>query len=193
MTFTKAEAKQFNDAVLLAKRAHEGQTRRGSTEPYIEHPVRVAGAAAACGLPVPAVIAAILHDVVEDSSTTFEDLQRAGFSDRTIHLVRLLTKSKPYLDSEYYARVLQDDDAIALKLLDRADNLRSASLLTTKADKYWAFRYTTEGDYYMDKLLARCPYESARKSYRAARAAMQRVIETDAKVAEANIKFKDIR
>ena len=153
----------------------------------------MAGAAAACGLPVPAVIAAILHDVVEDSALTVDALQAAGMSDRTIYLVQLLTKPKHGLLTEYYVRILQDDDAIALKLLDRADNLRSASLLTTKADKYWAFRYTTEGDYYMDKLRVRCAYARVQGSYRAARAAMQRVIEADAKVAEANIKLKDTR
>lgn len=117
-------------AATFAATAHVGQTRRNLPDPYINHPLRVADHAARAGLDEDAVVAALLHDVVEDTSHNWDELRAAGFSERAIALARLLTKWWESGDDEghpdkatYYARILEDADAVALKLLDRADNM----------------------------------------------------------------------
>lgn len=66
-------------AAGLAAKAHAGQVRRYSGEPYVVHPLAVARKVAAC-FPVPmAVAAAVLHDVVEDTEVTLNDLRRARY------------------------------------------------------------------------------------------------------------------
>lgn len=118
-------------AYRFALSAHAGQTRRGLPDPYIEHPHRVALAATLAGLSDEAVAAAYLHDVAEDTPRTTADMAAAGFRPRTVELVSLLTKwwglsvapDAVENKAEYYRRILTDPDAIALKLLDRADNL----------------------------------------------------------------------
>lgn len=127
----------------ISREAHEGQTRRGSNDAYANHPSRVADEARAAGLSVEAQAAAFLHDVVEDcAGWTYERLADRGATPRTIALVRLLTKEWCALGLGnggragpaaheiarqrkvgYYADILTDNDAVALKLLDRADNL----------------------------------------------------------------------
>ena len=134
-------------AATFAAAAHAGQTRRGLSDPYINHPLRVARHAAEAGLDNDAVVAALLHDVVEDSTHTWNDLRAEGFSARTIELARLLTKwwesgvdDTTQDKATYYARILADDDAVALQLLDRTDNMqdtaRIAGVRREFAEKY---------------------------------------------------------
>src|SRR6188472_2769054 len=108
-------------AASFAATAHIGQTRRGLPDPYINHPLRVAHHAAQAELGEDAVVAALLHDVVEDTSHTWDDLRVAGFTERAIVLARLLTKwwesgdeSDERDKATYYARILADPDAVAL-------------------------------------------------------------------------------
>ena len=132
-------------AASMAASAHLAQRRKGLPEPYINHPMRVAVAAEECGLSWEAIAAAYLHDTVEDTSLTIHDLHHCGFPERTIDLVRLLTKSwsngrlqkqlapTAFMDHlrrerleykpDYYRKIIADTDAVALKLLDRADNM----------------------------------------------------------------------
>ena len=65
---------------LFATDAHAGQTRKYSPEPYIVHPVRVMETLAAAGMPLPMLAAALLHDVVEDTPVTAEELSDFLFS-----------------------------------------------------------------------------------------------------------------
>lgn len=118
-------------AATYAAAAHAGQTRRNLSDPYINHPLRVAEHAGRAGLDEDAIVAALLHDVVEDTSLNWDDLRVAGFSERAITLARLLTKWWESGDDDgnpdktaYYARILDDPDATALKLLDRTDNMQ---------------------------------------------------------------------
>ncbi len=139
-------------ALIFAARAHQGQLRKGLLEAYINHPAKVMEDAIAAGLPVDAQVAATLHDVVEDTDVTHEDLEREGFSKRSRLLVRLLTKwwSKEtppdvvaIYKPAYYTAIRTDRDAIALKLLDRTDNLRGAlRILGSHVD--WVQRYHTK-------------------------------------------------
>jgi len=78
-------------ALATATEAHAGQIRNGAGGiPYIDHPVAVAELLAAHGWPDEVLAAALLHDVVEDSEATLEDL-RAEFGDRVAELVAALS------------------------------------------------------------------------------------------------------
>lgn len=149
-------------AATFAAAAHVGQSRRGLSDPYINHPLRVAHHAAQAELGEDAVAAALLHDVVEDTAHTWDDLRVAGFSERTIVLARLLTKWWESGDEEedgdkpaYYARILEDPDAVALKLLDRTDNMQDVARIVT-ARREFAERYLKKTRREFAPLLERC-------------------------------------
>ena len=78
-------------ATAFATTAHAGQVRKYVGEPYVEHPKRVAARVArAQGLSEAAVVAALLHDVVEDTDTSLADIERA-FGLEVATLVDALT------------------------------------------------------------------------------------------------------
>ena len=81
---------QLQKALAFAKRAHEGQYRK-SGEPYVIHPILVAAITGYVTNDETMVIAALLHDVVEDTSYTIEDIQNS-FGENVAHLVEGLTK-----------------------------------------------------------------------------------------------------
>jgi RelA/SpoT family (p)ppGpp synthetase len=80
----------IEQALAFAKAAHEGQYRK-SGEPYIIHPILVAAITASISNDATMVIAALLHDVVEDTPYTIEDI-RSRFGDDVAHIVAGLTK-----------------------------------------------------------------------------------------------------
>jgi (p)ppGpp synthase/HD superfamily hydrolase len=77
-------------ARAFAARAHEGQLRKWTGEPYASHVDEVAELVAAAGAPEQVVAAAYLHDTVEDTPTTLDDL-RAAFGEDVADMVALLT------------------------------------------------------------------------------------------------------
>lgn len=105
-------------AMSLAYDAHHGQTDRAGV-PYILHPARVAAGftseAEAC--------AAWLHDVIEDTCVTLEDIRLAGFGAAICDALQLMThdKSVPYMD--YVGRIAENPIARAVKLADLRDNM----------------------------------------------------------------------
>ncbi len=113
----------LDNAIQIAARAHAGQTRRNGT-PYVLHPIRVM----LRQQDPEAMIAGVLHDVVEDTDVTLEDLQREGFSEGVLAAIRLLTHEDdvPYAD---YVRAIADDPiAHAVKLADLEDNMNVREL-----------------------------------------------------------------
>ena len=80
------EAKRLRASVEFAKKAHEGAFRKSTHEPYIVHPYEVCLVAATVTDDVDVLIAALLHDVVEDTDYTAEDI-RARFGDRVTSFV----------------------------------------------------------------------------------------------------------
>lgn len=104
-------------ARAIAEKAHADQVDKAG-EPYIGHPAHVA--ASVEGDKAKAV--AWLHDVVEDTSTTFDDLRAAGVDDEVLAALELLThdKSAPYM--EYVAAIKKNDLARTVKLADLAHN-----------------------------------------------------------------------
>ncbi len=131
-------------AFQMAKKAHAG-TRRKSGEPYIFHPLAVALIAVKeVGLGPTAVIAALLHDVVEDTEITLDEL-RMVFGDRVATIVDGVTKIEDVMllqqseskQAENYRKILlsmcNDAYVIFLKLCDRLHNMRTlGSMKDTK-------------------------------------------------------------
>jgi len=128
-----ADREQMDRAMELANYSHRYQ-RRKSGEPYIYHPIAVARICAEeIGLGPTAICAALLHDVVEDTPVTLDDL-RAEFGDRIAQMVGGLTK----LDSAYnnesqqaanFKKVLStlivDVRIVLIKMADRLHNMRT--------------------------------------------------------------------
>jgi GTP diphosphokinase / guanosine-3',5'-bis(diphosphate) 3'-diphosphatase len=116
-------------ALAKATEAHAGQTRNGSGGlPYIEHPRMVAATLAARDYPETTLAAALLHDVVEDSDTTVEEL-RAEFGDAVADLVAALSDDESIEDyrerkDEHRRRVLGvDGDALTIYAADKLANM----------------------------------------------------------------------
>lgn len=116
-------------ALAKATAAHAGQIRNGSGGlPYIEHPRMVAATLAARGYADETLAAALLHDVVEDSDTTVEDL-RGEFGETIAALVATLSDDESiesYRDrkDEHRGRVVEvDGDALAIYAADKLTNM----------------------------------------------------------------------
>jgi (p)ppGpp synthase/HD superfamily hydrolase len=108
-------------AIEFATRAHDGQVdKQGS--PYILHPLRVGARLHEFGDTY--VIAGLLHDVVEDTPHTLEDLRCLGAHPEVVYAVGLLTrtdKHEPYVD--HIEGLVEDHVAAWVKASDIADNL----------------------------------------------------------------------
>ena len=104
-------------AIDIALHAHDGQkTKDGS--PYILHPLRLMGKMTTDH----ERIAAVLHDVVEDSPVTLEDLRAVGFPSEILETVRLLTHEPGISYEDYVERLKDDPVARRIKLADLVDN-----------------------------------------------------------------------
>ena len=77
-------------AYEFSARAHQGQVRR-SGEPYLRHPLAVAGVLSLLRTDVTAIVAALLHDTLEDTLATSDELERE-FGAEVVHLVSGVTK-----------------------------------------------------------------------------------------------------
>lgn len=110
------------NALQFAEWAHRGQTRRFTGEPYFAHCMRVAGAVMRTNSSPTVVAAALLHDTVEDTDVTIEEI-RLHFGDEVGDLVAALTRNdgEPY--DEYRVRALATTESRAIKKEDALDNL----------------------------------------------------------------------
>lgn len=105
-------------AIEIAARAHAGQVDKAG-QPYILHPLRVMLAVKLHD----ERIAAVLHDVVEDTTVTIEQLRSEGFSAAVLDAVLALTKTKGEGRLSAATRAAQNAIARAVKLADVADNM----------------------------------------------------------------------
>jgi guanosine-3',5'-bis(diphosphate) 3'-pyrophosphohydrolase len=130
----KADAKEIIRAYELARRAHEGQ-RRKSGELFIEHPVGVARILAGLGMDATTVVAAFLHDVVEDTSLGLDDI-RESFGEEVAAIIDGLTKidkirfrSKEQEQAGNLRKMIvamaKDLRVLIIKLADRLHNMRT--------------------------------------------------------------------
>ncbi len=133
-----ADAQRLTRVYELAVAAHQGQ-RRASGESYVEHPLAVAGILADLEVDHQTIAAALLHDVVEDTSVTSEQVT-AQFGDEVARLVDGVTKLTriPYQSKEdaqvenlrkMFLAMAKDIRVIIIKLADRLHNMRTLASL----------------------------------------------------------------
>jgi hypothetical protein len=106
-------------ALQIAAQAHAGQKDKDS-QPYILHPLRVMAGVQG----EEAQIVAVLHDVIEDTTVTLDDIRQAGFAETVLAALLLVThrKEEPYAD--YVVRCKPNPIARQVKLADLRENSR---------------------------------------------------------------------
>ncbi len=108
---------KLEEAIQIAVEAHENQTDKGGSV-YILHPLRLM-----MQMPTEQLqIVAVLHDVVEDSDYTFNDLEEKGFSNEIIEALESLTKRENELYEDFILRVKKNKLAVQVKIADLKDN-----------------------------------------------------------------------
>lgn len=106
-------------AIEIAINAHKDQKDK-SGAPYILHLIRVMEK----GKNETEKVCGILHDLVEDTNWTFEELEKEGFSKEIIEVLKLITKESDNEDySNFIQRVMTNKTAISVKLNDLRDNM----------------------------------------------------------------------
>lgn len=132
------QIKRLRQAYLVARDAHEGQTR-SSGEPYITHPVAVACILAEMKLDYETLMAALLHDVIEDTPATYQDMEQlfgksvAELVEGVSKLDKLKFRDKKEAQAENFRKMImamvQDIRVILIKLADRTHNMRTLGSL----------------------------------------------------------------
>ncbi|WP_405725219.1 GTP pyrophosphokinase [Anaerotignum sp.] len=105
-------------AAKLAEKAHQGQVDKGG-QPYILHPGRVMEQ---CETETEKIVA-LLHDVMEDTPYTLEDLRQEGFSEEVLEALLCLTHRKGESYTAYIGRVCENPLAARVKYADLQDNM----------------------------------------------------------------------
>ena len=142
--FSPADIEQVWAAYRYAAIAHEGQTRR-TGEPYISHPVAVACILAKLHMDLPTLLAALLHDVVEDTGVAIAEISEK-FGKQVGDLVEGLTKldkiefqSAAAAQAENFRKMLlamsQDVRVILVKLADRLHNMQTLEAMKLEKQK----------------------------------------------------------
>ena len=137
-------------ALKMAEEAHKGQLRHDKITPYISHPIAVADTFKDLkeynGILSEDIRAiALLHDVVEDSNINLWDLICAGFSDKIISVVDILTKREGVAYLDYILRIKRNEIAKLVKLADIRHNLSTLDLKKkAQKDKYLLAIYILE-------------------------------------------------
>ncbi len=148
-SFPEAEITRITQAYVFARNAHEGQ-KRHSGEPYIIHPVAVAQILAGMGMDGDSICAALLHDVVEDTPVTDQQV-RASFGDSVAQLVDGVTKigqipfSPDQMEEQQNENIRKmllamsrDIRVIIIKLADRVHNMRTLSFMPEEKRRFKA-------------------------------------------------------
>ena len=125
---------KIRSAYEFAREMHEGQFRE-SGEPYITHPLAVAGILVDLGMDTDAICAALLHDVVEDTDATYDDVKKkfgadvANLVDGVTKLDKINLASKEEQQAENIRKIFlsmaKDIRVIIIKLADRLHNMRT--------------------------------------------------------------------
>ena len=137
--YATSDSEMLQRAYEFAKEAHSNQ-KRASGEPYFIHPCAVAEILIDLGLDAATIAAALLHDVIEDTASTAEDIKRE-FGDEVLDLVggvtkleKIVFKSKEDENAENFRKIFvamaKDVRVIIIKLADRLHNMRSLNFLS---------------------------------------------------------------
>ena len=142
MIYTELTKKAAN----VALRAHEGQMDRAGW-PYVLHPVHVAEQMTS----EDSCVVALLHDVLEDSDITIEELRAEGFTEKQLEAVQLMTRTEDMPYMEYVKRLSVNDIAREVKLGDLMHNMDRSRLseLTEKDEKRYQ-KYEDARKFLMD-------------------------------------------
>jgi len=137
---TSRDSELLDQAIVDINKHHKNQKRK-SGQPVIIHPLRVANYICRAGLDAPTVVAALLHDIIEDTKITHKDIQKR-YGNWYADIVKGLTKIKKTERSKVgsgdnveatYQRMLktmaQDVRALIIKLFDRLDNMRDMDFM----------------------------------------------------------------
>lgn len=120
------------DAIEFAAAAHRGQYRKGTKIPYLMHPLSAARTVIDAGCPEHVVAAAVLHDIVEDTHHSVEDI-RARFGGRVAELVDACSEPN-HRDASWEERkqhtvddlaATTDQEVLIVAIADKLDNIRS--------------------------------------------------------------------
>lgn len=128
----------IQDYIEYIKEKHGNQKRKQGT-PYYLHPVEVSNMLKEKGFSEKYQIVGLLHDILEDTETTYEEIEKIT-NHEIAEAVRLVTKEKGYVMSEYMERIKQNDLARMVKIADRIHNLSEAHL----ASKLFQIKYVKE-------------------------------------------------
>lgn len=157
----------IEDAIVFASLKHAGQKRKDGS-PYIYHPLHVAEMLKNSGYGINYQIAGILHDVLEDTDATEQEV--AVFGDDVLNAVRLVTRPDGMDELLYVDNILKDPIATAVKNADKIHNLqeavfsgpmdgkskkacRFARMYVKKADKYYRGKFSQLLDDLIDECL----------------------------------------
>ena len=140
-----ADSEKLRLALEYATEKHKGQKRIGGDD-YITHPIAVCEIVKEQGLDENYQMAALFHDLLEDTDATEEEILGYGGAD-VLEAVKLLTKYKGYDMAEYIAAIKNNSIAFAVKTADRLHNLQCAVV----ANEDFKRKYILETvDWYLD-------------------------------------------
>jgi guanosine-3',5'-bis(diphosphate) 3'-pyrophosphohydrolase len=139
-----ADVSLIQKAYILSAQAHEGQTRL-SGEPYLSHPLEVAYIMAKMGLDPVSVVCGLLHDTVEDTNTTIDEIDEL-FGEEVADIINGVTKisqisfdKKIDQQAEYIRKMIlamaHDIRVILVKLADRVHNMRTLGFMKPESQK----------------------------------------------------------
>lgn len=144
----EADLNRIREAYEFAEQAHHGQVRK-SGEPYILHPLAVADIVVNMGMDVLSIIAALLHDVVEDTTVSLQEIKDKFGSDCAMlvdgltKLERIRFQSKEEQQNENYRKMFiamaQDIRVIVIKLADRLHNMRTLKYQSEESQRRIAY------------------------------------------------------
>ena len=117
---TMNKEEKLTKAIIFATIKHANQKRKDGT-PYIYHPLAVAELLKKYGYDVDYQIAAVLHDVLEDTDTTEDEVKEFGMP--VYEAVKLVTRPDGMDEAEYVRRILENPMAAAVKNADKIHNL----------------------------------------------------------------------
>ncbi len=125
----------------IAKEVHKDQKRRNG-EPYVNHPIRVTENFFTNKMRC----IALLHDVIEDTGVTDEELRLKGVDRDMIKVVKILSRKEGETYYDFIMRIGQNEDAITIKIADINDNLKDLKEGSMK-DKYRLALYVLKHRY----------------------------------------------
>ena len=118
-------------AIVTAAQQHDGQTDKGG-QPYILHPLRVMQSATS----EEERIVAVLHDVIEDTNYTLEQLSADGFEPEIVQAIDCLTRRAGETYEAFIQRIRGNALATKVKMLDIADNMNLGRIADPQPEDY---------------------------------------------------------